>query len=503
MKNLLKSTLLFAIMLIAVSCFKSNNAYRYPYEATYLPVMLEGAQKWSIIDVNSGEVVAKDAFVNMPSPVIADIFFVANENGTFDYYNISDLKKPINKEHYGSVTEFSEDGFAIASKQGGNLCVIDAQCNQVADLGDSIIEATMFNNGLSVVQSTDGKYGYVNTKGEVVIAPQYDQAFPFLNSDMAVVGQVKDTAFVDFSFIDKTGKATFSSNSTVYQPDQTFQGKIIKAGKRDTIVCLNAQGQEVDDPSPVPDVIKKTYQNGGIEGAGNYIVVQNGKMGVVDNSGKQILPIKYLTIIDLSPTRFLISEQEGVFYIADKTGKPVGKTKIAHANGTPGATAQIGKVEPANVCAVLMSSISDQGFAGIPKDATVSTFYGTLDGVHPESYTGKDAIVAGGAIIQFAGPIVTETSPKNYTFNLNTPVKAVTVDQDLSIYATDTEQKVIELMAINMGKVGFSLQGDNVFVSDKGTAIAIGYKNGHLGMIYFMNAADAKPLPCIARKPAK
>ncbi len=46
----------------------------------------------------------------------------------------------------------------------------------------------------------DGKHGYINRTGKVVIQPQFDEAYPFING-LAYV-RIKDK----WGYIDRTGK---------------------------------------------------------------------------------------------------------------------------------------------------------------------------------------------------------------------------------------------------------------------------------------------------------
>ena len=97
MKNLLKSVFAAAMLLLMVACNGSKTNEAYPLPMKYLPVQLEGSKMWSILDLESGDVVVKDVYKAMPSAVVNDMYFVMNDEGTFDYYNVADPKKPRNK----------------------------------------------------------------------------------------------------------------------------------------------------------------------------------------------------------------------------------------------------------------------------------------------------------------------------------------------------------------------------------------------------------------------
>ena len=110
------------IAIVLAACGGKDTTYQYKTE--YLPVQIVGSEKWSILNVQTGEVVAKDAFVNAPSPVVAGMFYVMNDDGSYDYYDVNAPTQPV-AGHFGSVTAFSDDGVAVCSKVGSPLCVID------------------------------------------------------------------------------------------------------------------------------------------------------------------------------------------------------------------------------------------------------------------------------------------------------------------------------------------------------------------------------------------
>lgn len=492
MKNVIKAALVLAVVAMAASC-SNQDKEDYPYSTRYLPVVLQGSTRWSILDIETGEVVAKDAFKQAPSAIVDDMFYVPGDKGGIYYYSMSDPKHPVNKEPYASGTEFSTDGLAVASRKGGNLQVIDKTCKTVADLGDSIVQCSMFDRGLAVAGNAQGKQGFVDKQGKVAIPMQYDQVAPFQYCDHTVAMNQQDTAYVDFSFIDRTGKETFSSNSTMYKPGPVFKRDVLKVQKRDTLVCLNPEGKEVPDPAQVPDKILRSYDAAKAVGK-SYIVIKDGQAGLVDHSGQQLLPLKYADLRDIASNRLLAAKKGDNYYrLVDDQGKPVGKAKIVHVNGTPGTNAVIGKVDPANVAARLMMPIDERGYAGIAKGADVATFYQMLDGVHPEQYNGNNVLVTQMGNVVFDGPIVSKVAG-GYSFNLKTPVQAVMATADVSIYPNDTEQQVVDIMAQNMGKAGFVETGGNVFASATGTAVAIGYAKGTIMVVYYMDKAKARPI---------
>ena len=153
-------------LLVLTGC-KSSPKDSAP-ETKYLPVQLVGSDKWSILDLTTGELVARDLYKYAPSAVINDMYYVANDDGLYNYYNVWEPKKAVNAEPFSSVTPFSDDGVAVASRRGGPLMVIDKHCQVVKELPTNVAECDMFNHGRAAYRNDRGLWGYIDVKGDTV-----------------------------------------------------------------------------------------------------------------------------------------------------------------------------------------------------------------------------------------------------------------------------------------------------------------------------------------------
>ena len=183
MKIFSRTALAAVAALLMIAC--SNDSTTYQYKTQYLPVQLEGSEKWSILDVNSGEVIAKDAFDRAPSPVVDGMFYVMNDEGSYDYYDVSAPTTPV-AGHFGSVTSFSDDGVAVCSRVGGPLCVIDRKGAVIKELPKEVSQVSMFARGLAAFQNDNGLWGYINANGDTVVSAIYSSANLFLYDDYSM-----------------------------------------------------------------------------------------------------------------------------------------------------------------------------------------------------------------------------------------------------------------------------------------------------------------------------
>lgn len=75
-----------------------------------------------------------------------------------------------------------------------------------------------FKEGLAAFRLTDEqKSGYINTKGEIAIAPQWDAALEFSEGLAAVV--VGDSDNLKWGFINKAGQVVIAPKYDTVQPD--------------------------------------------------------------------------------------------------------------------------------------------------------------------------------------------------------------------------------------------------------------------------------------------
>lgn len=492
----------FAIAAIAAMLMTAcgGNETTYQYKTQYLPVQLQDSEKWSIIDVNSGEVVAKDAFDQAPSPIVAGMFYVMNSEGSYDYYDVNAPTTPV-AGHFGSVTAFSDDGVAVCSSVGGSLCVIDRKGQVIKELPKDVAQCSMFARGMAAFQSDNGMWGYINASGDTIVPAVYSSANLFLYNDLAVVigPQQEGDSIVSFSVIDKNGTVKFIASAGDYQPVQPYYiNGVLPAVKGDSLVCLDGNGKEV--PNPIDD--KQAVENGGYTDfsrtpSGDYIVIKGKKTGMVDKENKELVAIEYDNLIDINGER-LIAVKDSVCHIIDRHGNAVGDVKFSNAHVTednPFATR--GFIDPSLAAASLMMLFNETTCCGADARTTLMDMNGMVS-TDARLYAGSNSLILpqGPYIIQYVFDREVATMNADSTaasFNYDARVDRVIISSNLNHCPATTEEAIIKTVESHLGTKGFVFARDHIFCSDYLTALTLGYDKGIMNTTYYMHFNESVP----------
>ena len=179
---------------------------------------------------------------------------------------------------------------------------IDNWRNRYSDIG-------CFSEGYAYV-CQDGKYGYVNHSGNLVINPKYNLVGNFSNG--GAMAMAAGLLSVNCGFIDIAGNYIVKWNKNKgFMPVQWFghAGSIVDM-TTDKFGIINAQGKVVvpmkyDNIFACNDVIYVEYQ---------------GKYGIIDEYGNHIFPMKYDDILNYDKSHFTVAKYEGKQYIIDRVG---------------------------------------------------------------------------------------------------------------------------------------------------------------------------------------
>ena len=160
-----------------------------------------------------------------------------------------------------------------------------------------------FSEGLAVVE-LNGKYGFIDKSGKVVIPIKYDDAWSFSE------GLAEVSLNWKYGFIDKSGKVIIPIK---YDYAWSFSEGLAK-------VTLNWKYGFIDKSGKV--IIPIKYDDAWAFSEGLAKVKLNGKWGFIDKTGKVVIPIKYDYAWNFSEGLAEVKLNGKIFFI-NKYGKCV------------------------------------------------------------------------------------------------------------------------------------------------------------------------------------
>ena len=155
--------------LVVLSACKGNKSDGLDY----LAVRFDSSDSWSIIDKDGRIVVYEEYPADTYLSTIVDGVYWVYSNGKYQLYNLDNPKIPVNDREYSRATLF-RNGVAVVSNPNEPIRIIAKDGSIVATLSEDIVECNPITiDGLGRVMNSEGKYGVIDDKGQVIISPKY------------------------------------------------------------------------------------------------------------------------------------------------------------------------------------------------------------------------------------------------------------------------------------------------------------------------------------------
>ena len=524
--------LLTLICIILASCSSSDEKIEYDY----LPVKLAGSESWSIMDVKSGEIVYKDEFKNKPSAIYHDIFLVENDKGTYDYYNVSDVKTPINKESYYMASDFVGSEIVAATKPGKTISLINTKCEEVVSLDKSIVACSNFKDGLAAFKDASGRLGFLNTKGEIVVKAKYDNVRDF--SDDIAICSIEDNKknITTYYAIDKTGKELFKFNNKEYKNCGVFSEGYLPVIKEDKVIYLDKEGKKAYELCNIADslgfevyfcqykdnrsvfcegssyglkdkdnkiILRAKYDFLTNIGNDKYIAKQEKKYGMIDHEDKHLIDFAYDDITVMNEDVLLVQSGD-TYTLINMKGEDLTTFNFIGYSLASYHFVKSNYIDPKEYAQKIMKAFDESSCRGYNSSMTVADFMDKFK-YSTSYYTDEYSIVTDGlddlnesCIVIFDGAISSRTYkyesyyyfsykvPDGYAFNKKTKVRMVANLYDLSEYDV-VEDKVCEEFEKLIKAKGYKDLGNYLFESPKGTVVGLSYKEGTITLYYYFS----------------
>lgn len=286
-------------------------------ELSYMPAKAEGDSNWGLVDAN-GEFLFTDEFSDRPSPVVNGYFFVEEGNG----YTVYKAEK--NPKQVGDLSGlkgcgFYNDGLMPVVHKGEHISFVDGNGKTKFTLEnvDSVSVSAamnMFVNGRCAIRTSDEKWGAIDTDGNVVVKPKYENPVLFVE-DIALV---KDAHSGECYIIDRDGNTKASVSGNISSGGVFIDGYTIvqiegpDSGEESRMAIVKGDGELTKLPSAVKYV--KTWNS-------KYIVFESSdyEYGILGVDGDVKVRAKYDNIELLANGKF-IGKRDGKYMYVSPDG---------------------------------------------------------------------------------------------------------------------------------------------------------------------------------------
>ncbi|MBV7506328.1 WG repeat-containing protein [Bacillus sp. sid0103] len=156
------------------------------------------------------------------------------------------------------------------------------------------------------------KWGYIDTKGKIVLPVHYDRAEDFQENDLAIVGLMDKSGVINASgyFIVKPKYDTinpFAEGRAVVNDSQGFK-------------VIDESGKEITGKAY--SIIVGEYKEGRIRAVkmdehGEYLY------GYLNKRGNEVIPLIYESASDFEKGKAIVKTKDGTFQLIDLTGKVI------------------------------------------------------------------------------------------------------------------------------------------------------------------------------------
>lgn len=282
-----------------------------------LPYQISKEGRWGILSVE-GKFLTYTIFLAQPSAVVNGRFTVSDSTGQLQLFDISQPEKPLSANTYYRIGHFLSPVTWAQSSPDSTPLLIDKQGCIIPSqhIHYDIARVHNFREGRALIVTQQGKYGYLNEKGQMTILPIYDYGADFCEGK-AIVGIKNGEGQMGYFVIDQQGHTSFSiqlSNSLI--GNRVSHNRLLfKEEKSGRYGYLNEQGTPL---FYLPD--GTTRANSFHHGVAR--IKSDTGYGIISSDGELLIPCLYDSLIIASEKRIWILQQ-GKWSLADLQGSPL------------------------------------------------------------------------------------------------------------------------------------------------------------------------------------
>jgi len=274
-KNLfiyLSYTFIIFLIIFSTGC-GSKSSY---YDQVALVAKDESRGDYGFVNLQ-GKVVLPFTFNKKPSIMYEGFSFFKNDNRKIVYIkdNGEDIKTQFIK------TSHFHNGLALVTKEKGKLQYIDEDFKEVITLSENIEEAGYFFDERAKFKGKNGKWGFIDMSGNIIIKAQYDYVESFSEGGAMVRKTYENERGVIYrGIIDVDGKEIIKLDDD-YKSLTGFHDGLAAYAKPNERGYLNKKGESI--------IKNKDWDRIYPFHEGFACVQENGDFGLIDKKGNRII----------------------------------------------------------------------------------------------------------------------------------------------------------------------------------------------------------------------
>ena len=273
---------------------------------------------WGLASTD-GTVLAQ-GFARRPSAVVGGMFSLPDAEGRLQLYAAGQPAPPVTPRVFFRVGHFFDRTTPAQETPDSPIVLIDKEGKDIASTAQypqyNIVRVHNFSNGRALFATGEGKYGYLDTEGRVVIPPLYDVAYDF-HEGIALAGMNNSQGETGYQLIDTDGQVTGNVRLSDCLLDTRFSGGrlLFKELRNGHLGFLDRQGDAV---LYLPDPIRQASRF-----CRGTTVVRTGKgVGCMDLKGQMTLPDLYQQAFVAGDDR-IAARQDGLWALLTAKGEAV------------------------------------------------------------------------------------------------------------------------------------------------------------------------------------
>lgn len=286
LKYIATSTILSSLFALLYTGCKPDSL-----EINALPFQENEGDNWGLISTSGKIEIPSGSFIRQPSAVVNGMFSLPDEKGYFQLYELKHPAQPTSARRFAQIGHFFEDVTLAQEFPDSPILIIDRKGQSINNIGISlhydIVLAHNFAEGRALFCTRKGKYGYMDTRGNILIPPVYDQAYDF-HEGLALTGNTNDKGETSYQLIDLAGNVRIQIQDTPALLDPQPACGLIKYNNCQSGQCcyLSTTGKE---GLFLPDSIREAFRF-----RHNAAIVHTDHgAGLIDRQGKLLIAPTY------------------------------------------------------------------------------------------------------------------------------------------------------------------------------------------------------------------